>query len=174
MSRDYYGDDDIEQQELLDEQEIINDLEIPDVPWKEDIEKIPDHDLKLKEIQKAEKFITEKKALDDRLENGEISLGAYDSIIRPKVWKASTRCGLASVRLTRDKLGDLSEDAELLVTGEGDLKMTELKDRIKDTIEKIGPRAAEELADSMHDEERLGDDAHELIKRQVRIRKNKR
>jgi len=173
MSRDYY-DDDVEQYELVEEQielveeeEEMDDLEIPDVRWKKDIEKIPDPDLKLKEIKEAEKFCIEKKALEDRLENGEISDGMFESIMRPKMRKAATRCGLASVGLTYDDLGDLSEDAEFLATG--NLKMTALKDRLKDTIEDIGPDAAEELADQMHEEERLSDDSYERIQRQIRL-----
>lgn len=55
----------------------------------------------------------------------------------------------------------------------GDLKMLELKDRIKDRIEEIGPDAAEELADRMHEEERLSDDTHERIKRQTRLNRRK-
>jgi hypothetical protein len=150
------------------------DLEIPDVRWKEDIEKIPDYDVKLEEIEKAKKFLNEEKVLRDRVDNGEISDGMYESIIKPKMRKATTRAAFASVDLTFDHLGDISEDPGLLVTGEGDLKLTELKDQIKETIERIGPDAAEELADKIHDEERLGDDAHELIKRQTRIeRRNK-
>lgn len=179
MSRDYYHEDDIDDYELVEDQieqpdlfeEVMDDLEIPDVQWKEDIERITDLDLKLKEIQEAEKFITEKKALDDSLDNGEISLGAYDSIIRPRTRKASTRCGLESVGLTYDQLGDLSEDNELLPKG---LEMIELKDRLKDTIDDIGPDAAEELADEMHDDDEIGDDAHDLISRQIRIRRGNR
>ena len=141
MTRDCYREDD-DQYDLVEELDDLEDLEIPDVPWKEDIEKIPDLDLKLKEIQEAEKFKTEKKALDDRLENGELSLGAYDSILRPKIRKATTRCGLASVGLTYDDLGDVSEDYALLTTG--NLENTEKKDRLKKTIEDIGPEAAQE------------------------------
>jgi hypothetical protein len=179
MGRDYYGDDDtdqyelsedqIEMQELLEDQERMNDLEIPEVRWEEDIERIPDLDLKFEEIQKAEKFIAEKKALDDRLENGEISLGAYDSILRPKIRKATTRCGLASVGLTYDDLGDISEDYDLLTTGS--LKLTKLKDQIKETIEDLGPDAAEDLTDNMLEEERLGREAYDLIKRQSRLKR---
>ena len=84
--------------------------------------------------------------------------------------KATTRCGLASVGLTYDHLGDVSEDAELYATG--DLKMLELKDRLKDTIEDIGPKAAEELADRMHEDERLSDDTDERIKIQIRLKRS--
>jgi hypothetical protein len=174
MSRDYYrDDDDIDQYEFVEDQDEINDLEIPDVRWKEDIDKIPDHDLKLSEIEEAKKFRNEERALRESLENGDISLGMYESIIRPRMRKAATRCGLESVGLTYDDLGDLSEDAELLATG--DLKMPGLKDRLKDTITDIGPDAAEELANRMHEEERLSDDSHERIKRQIRLsRRNSR
>lgn len=185
MSRDCYDDDveqyelvedQIEEMELLEERERINELEIPDVPWKEDIEKIPDHDLQLEEIRKAEKLENEAKALKERRDRGEISAGKYDviyqDIIRPKMRKATTRCGLASVGLTYDDLGDLSEDTELLATG--DLKMPKLKDKLKDTIEDIGPDAAEDLAKRMHDEDAIGDDAYDSISRQIRIRRRRK
>ena len=182
MSRDCYDDDveqyelvedQIELQELLEEQERINELEIPEVRWKEDIEKIPNHDRKLQEIEKAKTLLDEEKALKARLDSGEISEGKHDAIyqdiIKPKMRKATTRCGLASVGLTFDHLGDISEDAEFSATGS--LKLPELKDRLKKTIEDIGPDAAEELADRMLAEERLGKDAHERISRQIRIQR---
>ena len=180
MSRDYYHEDDINDYELVEDQieqpdlieEAMDDLEIPDVRWKEDLAKIPDYDLKLEEIEKAKKFLNEEKVLREKVDSGDMSVGMYESITRPKIIKATTRAGLASVRFRYDDLGDASEDYDFLTTG--DLKMTELKDRIKDTIEKMGPDAAEELADRMHDEERLGDDAHDLIKRQVRIRRGEK
>ena len=50
--------------------------------------------------------------------------------------------------------------------------MTELKDRLKETIEDIGPDAAQELADRMHEEERLVDDTYESIKRQIRLKRD--
>jgi hypothetical protein len=182
MGLDYYNDDDtdqyelsedqIEMQELLEDQERMNELKIPDVYWKKDIENIPDHDVQLEEIQKAEKLSALRKTLGERVDNGKISVGMYDSIIRPKMRKAATRCGLASVGLTYDDLGDLSEDLEFFATG--DLKKLELKDRLKATIEDIGPDAAEELADRMHEEERLSDDTHERIKRQIRLNRGSR
>ena len=171
MPRDYYSDDDTEQYELVEDQEEIDNLEIPDVSWKEDIENIPDHDLQLEEIELAKKLLNDEKTLRERLDKGEISIGKYDvihqDIIWPKMRKAATRCGLKSVDLTWDRLGSLSEEAGDLATG--DLKMSKLMDRLKDTIDSIGPDAAEELADRMHDEERLSDGTHERIKRQVRL-----
>jgi len=50
--------------------------------------------------------------------------------------------------------------------------MLELKDRLKDTIEDIGPKAAEELADRMHEDERLSDDTDERIKIQIRLKRS--
>lgn len=174
MSRDYYrDDDDIYPYEFVEDQDEINDLEIPDVRRKDDLDKIPDHDLKLSEIEEAKKFRNEERALRESLENGDISLGMYESIIRPKMRKAATRSGLGSVGLTYDDLGDLSEDAEFLASG--DLKMPELKDRLKSTIANIGPDAAQKLADRLHEEEALSKDTHDRISRQVRIhrRRNK-
>lgn len=171
MTRDCYREDDDNRYDFVEDNTDLDDLEVADVPWKEDIEKIPDLDLKLKEIQEAEKFKAEKKALDDRLENGEISLGAYDSILRPKIRKATTRCGFASVGLTYDDFGDVSEDYDLLTTGS--LVLTKLKDQIKETIEDLGPDAAKDLADQMLAEERLEKDTHDLISRQIRINKRR-
>lgn len=51
----------------------------------------------------------------------------------------------------------------------GDLKMTELKDRLKKTIDNIGPDAAQELADRMRDEEKLSEDTYDSINRQIRM-----
>lgn len=94
MSWDCYGEDDDNQYEFLEDQEDLNDLEIPDVPWQEDIKKIPDHNLQLEEIQKAEKLLDQEKTLREQLDKGEISRGRYDvihqDILMPKIWKATT------------------------------------------------------------------------------------
>jgi len=171
MSWDCYGEDDDNQYEFLEDQEDLNDLEIPDVPWQEDIKKIPDHNLQLEEIRKAEKLLNQEKTLREQLDKGEISRGRYDvihqDILMPKMWKATTQCGFATVDLTHDDFGDISEDEEFLMTG--DLKMTELKDRLKKTIDNIGPDAAQELADRMRDEEKLSEDTYDSINRQIRM-----
>jgi hypothetical protein len=179
MSRDYYRDDDVEryslvedqidQFELVEEEGEIDDLEIPEVRWKEDIKKIPNIDVQLEEIEEAKKFLKEEKVLGERVDNGDMSIGMYESIIKPKMRKATTRCGLASVGLSYDHLGDVAEDAGLLATG--DLKMTKLKDRVKKTIDDIGPDAAQELADNMLNEEKIRKDAHDHISRQTRLQK---
>jgi hypothetical protein len=128
MSRDYYRDDDVERYWLVEDQinhveqvedeEDMADLEIPDVSWKDDIEKIPDFDVKLEEIEKAKKFVSEEKVLREKVDSGDLSVGMYESITKPIRKKATTRCGLASVGLSFDHLGDVAEDAGLLATGE--------------------------------------------------------
>lgn len=168
MARGYYGEED-DAYDLVEDYADLEELEIPDVPWREDIEKIPRPSIKLKEICEAEKYQAEKNVLDKRFEDGEISLGAYDSILRPKRLKATTRCALASVDLIIDDLGDASEDYDLLTTG--NLEKIEQKERLKNKIEAIGPDVAEELADRIHDEERLSDDTYERIKMQTRLAK---
>ncbi|MGV8081007.1 MAG: hypothetical protein AB2L22_13235 [Syntrophales bacterium] len=168
-----YGNDHADDYDLDREDE---DQEIPDVDWAEDIKKIDDDDLRRDEIQKAQKLLAEDQALRDRLDRGEISLNSYVSIrqgsIFPQMRKARTRCGLESVGMTFDDLGDLAEDMEFLLPTEN--KMSEMKDRLKTKIETVGPVAAQEHADRLFDEEELSKDAHDRISRQVRISKRKR
>ena len=154
-----------------------DDQEIPDVDWIEDLKNIEDDDLRQKEIQEAEKIKKEEMELRDRLDRGEIGFDRYETIrqctLLPKMRKARTRCGLASVGLTYDDLGDITEDSEYLHR-EG-ARIADLKDRLKSTIADIGPDAAQALADSLHEEEALSKDTHDRISRQVRIyrRRNK-
>ena len=172
MARGYYGEED-DTRDLVEDYTELEELGIPDVYWKEDIEHIDDPKIKLQEIKEAEKYWAKQQELGKKVDSGEISVGAYQSNLQPMARKACTRCALESVRISFDDLGSLSEDAELLVTGEGDLKMTELKDRLKEKIERIGPDAAEDRAKRMHDDDEIGDDAYDCISRQIRIERSK-
>jgi hypothetical protein len=169
---EYFDDADFEQED--DGQEILDDLLIPEVDWAEDIKKIENDDLRQEEIQKAEKLLKEDKALRDRLDRGEIELNSYvlerQNTIFTKMGKARTRCGLKSVGVTYDDLGDLAEDSENLLSSEKG--MNELKERLKDTIEDIGPDTAEELADRMHNEKKLSKDTYDRISRQIRLHRH--
>jgi len=80
--------------------------------------------------------------------------------------KFSTRCDLESVDLTYDHLGDLSEDWDIL--NSGDLELAEKKDSLKKMIELRGPEASQELADDMLAEGKISKDTHDSILRQVR------
>ena len=151
-------------------------MEISDEDLRHDIKAIEDPVIQKKESENAIKLFNEKKALRNRLDRGEINMDTYDATylekIKPKITKAKSRCAFASVRLNWDDFGDVMEDIENLP--KEDTRMAELKDGIKEKISVIGPDAAQELADRLHEEEVLSKDAHDRISRQVRIqRRNK-
>jgi len=176
LSREYDHADDYdlyqEDDDLVPEDEDLDlALDIPDVDWKEDIEKIEDDDLRQAEIEKAEKIVEQKKQLDDQFDRGEIDLGRYDSLytesIKPSIRRARLSAGLASVGVNSDDLGDIAEDKEFLLAG--DTRLPELKEKIKEKISELGPKYAQEEADRLLEEEVVGKDAHSRISRQVRL-----
>ena len=142
-------------------------LEIPEVPWDEDIRKIEDLEIQQREIEFAEKYLEKEKILRNKVDTGEISVDQYDYELRPIRTKSATRCGLETVGITYDHLGDVAENQDLLIAG--NLEVLDQKERIKETIEIIGEDAAQELADRRRRDENLSEKGHELISRQVRI-----
>jgi hypothetical protein len=157
--------------EEIDENMNESDFEIPDVWWREHIEKIEDPEMRENEIEAAERLIEKKIDLIERLESGEITQDRYDDEyllrLRSEERKAATRCGLASEGLTYDDLGDISEDNSFI--SKGDPKLMDIKDEIKEVIGSMGPEAAQELADRKLEEGEISKEAHETISRQVRL-----
>ncbi|MCP4298541.1 MAG: hypothetical protein GY786_23385, partial [Proteobacteria bacterium] len=102
--------------------EEIENMEVPDVWYTEDIHEIEDPLLRAKEIMEAEKIVDQEQSLEEQLEAGEITddqyLAEYEYGIRPKKSKLATRTAFESVGLTYDHLGDLSEDWEMLTAGD--------------------------------------------------------
>ena len=184
MSRgdDHADDYDLEQEdEYLEhededlDQALDQALDIPDVDWKEDIEKIENDNLRQTEIEKAEKIVERKKQLDDQFDRGDIDLGRYDSLytesIKPSIRGARMSAALATVGLNSDNLGDLAEDKEFLPVG--DTRLSDLKDELKQKITVLGPDTAQEEADRLLEEEVIGKDAHSRISRQARIERRR-
>lgn len=153
------------------EEDMLNDLEIPEVPWADDIRKIEDPVLREKEIETAEKLLEERRQALERYESGEIDEATLhnelEHKIGPKERRAATRAGLESVGITYDDFGDLSEDRDILA--KGDAGLFDVKDRLKETIRELGPDAAQELADQMLEDGEISEDTHESISRQVRL-----
>ena len=149
-------------------------VEVPDVPWAEDIRKIENPILQEKEIEAAEKLLEEEKEWGRRFDEGEIDQIRYEAGIAyelgSKMARAATRSALESQGITYDHLGDLSEDQAILSTG--DPKLFDLKDQVKHKITELGPDAAQELADRMLEEEKISEESHESISRQVRLQKD--
>jgi hypothetical protein len=155
----------------------FKEMEIPDVSWAKEIEKIEDPKLREKEIEIAEDIKQREKVLDDKLEAGEITKyehwADYAFGIRKEKNKASTRCSLESVGLTHDHLGDLSEDFDLfLAEAAGDPKPAQMKDQLSKTVKYQGPEASQQLADDMLEEGKLTPElGHKTISRTVRLNK---
>lgn len=149
------------------------DPEIPDVPWKEDIQGIENQILREKEIEAAQELLEREKELLEKVESGEIDQPTFEyeyflKLGRERV-KAATRSALESVGITSDHLGDIAEDNRLLA--KGDTELLDQKDRLKETIRELGPEDAQDLADEMLEDERISKDTHETISRQVRLRR---
>ena len=146
-------------------------MEIPEVEWAEDIRGIEDQEVREKEIEIVEHIEEREKELKDKVDSGEISkseyLDKYESGIRRQKRKATTRCGLESVGISYDDLGDVSEDYDILISGNSEI--ADRKERVKKVIDTLGEDDAEKLADKMLEEEKLSQRGHESIMRQVRL-----
>ena len=155
------------------EENLEIDPDIPDVSWKEDIQKIENPILREKAIEEANKILEAQKELDKRFESGKIDNIDYEHeyfhVLGRKKVSAATRAAFASEGITGDHLGDLSEDQGLFVAG--DTKALDLKDRVEGKIRDIGTDAAQELADRMLEEGKISEATHESISRMVRIQK---
>ena len=160
-------------EEMIESPDIeeIEDMEVPDLWYAEDINEIEDPFLRAKEIMEAEKIDQQERDLEAQLEAGEITKDQFDAKyqygIRKQKSKLATRTALESVGMTYDDLGDLSEDWELLTAG--DLDRIEQKERLQKSINHMGPEASQELADAMLKEGKISKDTHNMISRQVRL-----
>jgi hypothetical protein len=150
------------------------DIEIPDVPWAKQIEKIPNPKTKIKEIDIADKFVRECKSVDEKVDSGEMSDAEFFGELICKRWpeerRHTTRCGLESIDLTSDDLGDVAEDKMFLIAdAAGNHKPAQMKNEIKKMIRHRGPEASQELADKMLEDGEISKEAHDTISRQVRL-----
>lgn len=179
--------DDVPEVEIEKLQE--EELEVPDVHWKEDIENIEDPELKEKEIHVAEKLIEEEENLNEQLDRGKIDHmlfeQKYQDELAHKKSKTATRCGIESVGMTYNDLGDLIEEYELSSTG--DIKKIEQREesqkeldrkmgRLQEAVETLGPEKAQELADRMdQDEEFEEEKSYDFISDKInRYKKGKK
>lgn len=154
-----------------DEEPLEAELDIPDVWWKDDIVKIENPKMKEREIKRAKKLVKERQELDKKFKSGEINEFNYwakKERLHYKDARAATSSGLASVGLDYGKIEELSEDYDILVTG--DIKLIEVNDRVNKLVKK-NPQAAQELADRMFKEGKLSEEAHKFISGKVRRHK---
>jgi hypothetical protein len=160
-------------EEVLERPDVkeIEEMEVPDLWYAEDINEIKEPFLRAKEIMEAGKIDEQERELEAQLEAGEITedqfLAEYQYGVRPQKSKLATRTALESVGMAYDDLGDLSEDWELLTSG--DLDRIEQKERLQKSVNLMGPDASQELADTMLEEGKISKDTHNMISRQVRL-----
>ena len=172
MRWDDYNDRPEFEDNLEEDEELLKaELDIPDVWWKDEIAKIEDPKLREREIEAAKKLLNEKRKLDEKFRSGEVDEFGYwakKEHLHFQDARAATRSGLASVGLDYGKLEEISEDYDILVTG--DLKLIDANDRVNKLVEK-NPKAAQKLADRMFEEGRLSEEAHKFISGKVRRHK---
>ena len=165
------------------------DLEVPEVRWKEDIENIEDLELKEKEIHIAEKLLEEEKDLDEKLERGEIDQIDYElkyqGELLPNQRKSATRSAIESVGITYDKIGEVVDKYDDYLTG--DIKEIERREEqrkehdrlmggLQEVVETLGPEKAQNIAESMKQDEKFeGEKSYDFISNQIdRFNKRKK
>jgi hypothetical protein len=152
--------------------EEIEKMEIPEVWWKEQLEEIENPEIKKKEIEAAEEILKKREILDQKFESGEITEYQHwdesNFELRREEIKASTRASLASIDLTYDHLGALVEEVGVLPSGDVEL-LDKIQKDLPETIDRMGPEAAQELADHRLEEEEMNDEMHKIISRRVRL-----
>ena len=149
-------------------------MQAPVVDWQADIEKIENPDIKKKEIEIAEKFNQKAQGLDEKFESGAITEADYFGELISKHWpeqrKHTTRCALESEGITYDDLGDLSEDWDfLLADAGGNPCPAQLKNELRQIIDRQGPQASQQLADDMLKDGKMSKETHDTISRQLRL-----
>jgi len=158
-------------EEGLEKELSENDVEIPHNWWLEDIEKLTEPNILIKELDGAKKIAEKEIELKDKLKSGEMSKERYDhenlEVLGKKKAKYATRSALESEGITYDDLGDVSEDWGIMTSMNP--KVAEMKEGVKELIHDQGPEFAKEHADRMLEEGKISESTHKSILRQVRL-----
>lgn len=182
MSREYYdmmeegefiGEGELQEEEFEDWEERLG--EIPNVYWAEDIAAIENEEMREMAIEDAERIVEMKDQLDARLEEGALDQLHYEDAvnfeIRPEQRKASTRALMASENLLGDHIGEVPEQEAMLIkaASTGDTRLLDLNQELESTVDRLGSDRAQELADEMYEDGRLGEEAYQIISRKARL-----
>lgn len=159
-------------EDIADEYLSEKEPDIPDVSWKEDIENIPDHVIREREIERAEDIVNREKGLDEKFKSGKITgyqyWAEYDTGIQEEKIEAITRCSLESIGLTEerfgreitDKVGDRMSDQ---------IDRLDTHDRIDKMIEFLGPEEAQNLAEDLYRGGRLPKKTYDIFSHKASI-----
>jgi len=145
--------------------------EIPDVYGAEYIDKIKNPIIRERAIEKAQEWKDEEKRRIEKYisENKDFKgFGAENPDLTTKAIKNATRWALESEGLSYDQLGELSENAGALQTG--NLEYVETKDHVKGLLRQVDPEEAKEIAERVIEEHELSEEDEQPIRRLVRLR----
>ncbi len=132
------------------------------------INEIEDLEVRQDQMKLEEKLHEKRVELNRKYETGEIDDFGYwvgDHDLHFEAARVGTRRALRSVGLDWDQLAEIAEDYDLLLKGGPDL--VDLSHQVNDVV-KEDPVGAQELADEMYEEGRLGEEAYQLICEKVK------
>jgi hypothetical protein len=160
--------------DIADEYLAEREPDIPDVPWKEDIENITDPIIREKQIERAENIFDRGKGLDERFKSGKITgyqyWAEYDTGIQEEKIEAMTRCSLESIGLTEERFGREITD-KVADRMSDQINQLDTHDRIDKMIENLGPEEAQNLADDLYLGGRLSKKTYDIFSHKARIHK---
>ena len=174
---EYFDELEVEVEEVPNEVP-KEELEVPDVSWEKQIREIDDPEVQKEEIEAAKEILKEQKNLDEQFKAGEITEYQHwekyhFGIIKEKL-KASKRASMASINLTYDDLGELGDDlGDIYSEGAGDRRPVEFKEKVKESIEILGPDFVEEWKEEKLEKDEMPEEIDESISRQVRMHRKK-
>ena len=158
--------------EYLDERHLedkLNEMEIPEVEWRDDIEKIEDLELREKEIQAAARIAEQENNLNERLDSGEITedqyLREYDLHIKHDKKRAAASSALESGNFTSDHLGNIAD--QLHTIDPGSVEMAVTRDLVERTVDTLGAESVQNMADKMLWERKISKDAYKALSQDV-------
>lgn len=170
---EFIGEEDMPEEGFEDWEDRLD--EIPNVYWAEDIAAIENEEMREMAIEDAERIVEMKDQLDARLEEGVLDQLHYEDAVnfefRPEQRKASTRALMGAVGLSGDRIGEVPEQEDMLIqaAATGDTEILDTVQEVERAVDGLGPDRAQELADEMHEDGRLGEEAHQIITRKARL-----
>ena len=175
---DENGEEYLEEVEEDPEEIPREELEIPDVCWEKQLREIDDREVQKREIKAAEEIVEKQKELDEQYDAGEITeyqhWEKYHFGIMPEKFKAMDRASMTNIDLTYDDLGELGEDlGDMCAEGAEDRRPVEFKEKVKESIEILGPDFVEEWKEEKLEKDEMPEEIDESISRQVRIHRKK-
>ena len=155
-----------EMEEAYQEEKAEEEMEIPEVEWAEDLERIEDLEIRQEEIKAAEEIVEKERDLNERRESGETTGEAYLSerniYLRGKKREATTRSFLKSRgRNVGNHLGRVFEGWDDIK--EGSQAMVRKKTDLWDVKNQLGEEGFEELLNRTVDGHELREEIDEEV-----------